>query len=261
MFSSGDPAPVFLVVLAAGIMIVILVAMELGWRRGDRRAQSDPAGADKGTSTLDAGVFALFGLLLAFTFSGAAQRFSDRRELINNEANAIGTAYLRVSLLPADSQPELRAFYRQYVEVRLKAPAIAAQGGVDDTAMLQNQIWARSIHALAQVRGEPIVDAVLDPVNEMIDITGTRWLAGRVHPPTIIYVLLVGMALVCGFLGGYSMGVARRRHVLHAIAFSICISSVIYVTLDVEFPRAGLIQESYADEVLVKLLASMQPGG
>lgn len=136
---------------------------------------------------------------------------------------------------------------------------MADQGGADDTAMRQNQIWTRGICALAQTRGEPIAEAVLGPVNEIIDITGTRWLAARIRPPTVIFVLLVGMALVCGFLGGYSLGVARRRHVLHAIAFSMCISSVIYLTLDVEFPHAGVIQERYADEVLVKLLRSMQP--
>lgn len=259
MFSSAYSGPVVLLVLAAGLMIFMLVAMELGWRRGDRRAQRDPEGAEKGTTTLDSAVFALFGLLLAFTFSGAAQRFADRRDLINDEANAIGTAYLRVSLLPTDSQPQLRELYRHYVEVRLRAPAMAREGGVDDTPTVQNEIWSLTIAALQQMQGQPIVESVLDPVNEMIDITSTRWLAGRTHPPTIIYLLLVGMALICGFLGGYNMGVARRRHVLHAFAFSLCICSVIYVTVDVEFPRAGLIQIDYADAVMVNLLNSMPP--
>jgi hypothetical protein len=101
--------------------------------------------------------------------------------------------------------------------------------------------------------------SVLDPVNEMFDITSTRLLASRTHPPAFIYLLLVGMALICGFLGGYQMGVARRRHVLHAVAFSVCICSVIYLIIDVEFPRVGVIQVGYADEVLVNLLNSMSP--
>jgi hypothetical protein len=257
MFSSGYPAPAVLLAMAAGLMVCMLAAMEVGWRRGNRRVMRDPDGAEKGTTTLDSAVFALFGLLLAFTFSGAAQRFADRRVLINDEANAIGTAYLRISLLPEGAQPALRALYRDYVEVRLKAPTVTVDGGLDDTPKVQAEIWKLTIDALQQHQGQPIVESVLDPVNEMFDLTSTRWLVARTHPPTIIYTLLVGMALFCGFLGGYNMGVARRRHVLHAFAFSLCITSVIYVILDVEFPRAGLIQVGYADDVMRNLLNSM----
>jgi hypothetical protein len=259
MFSSAYPGPVVLFLLAAGLMVCMLAAMEIGWRRGNRRVLRDPEGAEKGTTTTDSAVFALFGLLLAFTFSGAAQRFVDRRDLINDEANAIGTAYLRTSLLPADAQPALRALYRHYVEVRLKAPAVAMENGIDETPEVQNQIWKLTIDALQQREGQPIVQSVLDPVNEMFDITSTRLLASRTHPPAFIYLLLVGMSLICGFLGGYNMGVSRRRHVLHAIAFSVCISSVIYLIIDVEFPRVGLIQVGYADNVLLNLLSSMPP--
>lgn len=259
MFAAEYPAIALVVALLAGLIVLILVAMEFGWRRGNRRVLRDPEGAEKGTTMMDSAVFALLGLLLAFVFSGAASRFGDRRELINDEANAIGTAYLRISLLPADSQPELRNLYRQYVEVRLKFSAITLQGGVDDSSRVQNEIWKLTIAALQQHQGPPIVDAVLDPVNEMIDITSTRWLAARTHPPMIIYMLLVGLAMVCGFLGGYNMGVARRRHVWHAVAFALTISMVLYVIIDVEFPRVGLVRVDFADAALVNLLNSMPP--
>lgn len=253
------PGSVVVLALIVGFMVLILASMEFGWRRGNRRVLLDPEGAEKGTNSLDSAVFALFGLLLAFTFSGAASRFGERRELINDEANAIGTAFLRVSLLPAASQPELRDLYREYVEVRLQAPAAAISGDVDRTSDMQNRIWQRTIAALDQHQGQPIVDSVLDPVNEMIDITSTRWLAARTHPPLVIFLLLVGLSVICGFLGGYNMGVARRRHVWHATAFALTISMVLYVTIDVEFPRVGLIRVDFADAVMVNLLDSMPP--
>lgn len=259
MFIADYPGFVFVAALLAGLVVLILVAMEFGWRSGNRYVLRDPEGAEKGTTTMDSAVFALLGLLLAFIFSGAASRFGDRRELINDEANAIGTAYLRVSLLPADSQPALRNLYREYVEVRLRAPAIAIQDGVDDTSAVQNEIWKLTIAALQQHQGQPIVDAVLDPVNEMIDIASTRWLAARAHPPMVVYFLLIGLAIICGYLGGYNMGVARRRHVLHSIAFALSISMVLYVIIDVEFPRVGLIRVDFADAVMVNLLNSMSP--
>ncbi len=259
MFIADYHGFVFVVALLAGLVVLILAAMEFGWRRGNRRVLRDPDGAEKGFTAMDSAVFALLGLLLAFVFSGAASRFSDRLELINDEANAIGTAYLRISLLPADSQPALRKLYRDYVEVRLKSPALAIHDEADDTSAVQKEIWKLTIAALQQHQGQPIVDAVLDPVNEMIDITSTRWLAVRTHPPMVIYCLLVGLAMVCGLLGGYNMGVARRRHVLHSVAFALSISVVLYMIIDLEFPRVGLIRVEFADAVLLNLLNSMSP--
>jgi len=71
--------------------------------------------ARKGASAAEAAVFGLLGLLIAFTFSGAASRFEDRRHLITTEANAIGTAYLRIDLLPADTQPEIKDLLSSHI--------------------------------------------------------------------------------------------------------------------------------------------------
>ena len=75
------------------------------------------------------------GLLIAFTFSGATSRFEARRHLLTEEANAIGTAYLRLDLLPATAQPELRRMMRAYVDARM------AGGDGGDDVRLQNAIW------------------------------------------------------------------------------------------------------------------------
>ena len=259
MFQFIAPGPMHFMLLMVGLVASMLVTMECGWRLGRRRAQRDPEGAEKGIAELDSLVFALFGLMLAFTFSGAVQRFQDRRDLINDEANAIGTAYLRISLLPPDSQPLLRETFRHYVEVRLRAPKTMLEGGVDETSKVQTAIWNQAIAALQAHQGPPIVDAVLDPINEMIDLTSTRWLAARTHPPLAIFLLLIGMALACAFLVGHGMGASQRRYLAHALAFTLSISAVIYLLIDVEFPRAGLIQVSFADQVLENALNSMAP--
>src|SRR5437764_1062365 len=91
-----------------GLLTGIVATMEFGRRMGARRVAEYGDGAVAGVSTVEGGVFALLGLLLAFTFSGAASRFDTRRQQIVEEANNIGTAYLRVDLLPAAAQPELR---------------------------------------------------------------------------------------------------------------------------------------------------------
>jgi hypothetical protein len=101
----------------------MLLLFEVGRRIGLRRRAKAAEGAVAGSGVIEGAVFALFGLLVAFTFSGAAARFDTRRQLIVEETNAIGTAYLRLDLLPADVQPTLRERFRQYLAARLEAIA------------------------------------------------------------------------------------------------------------------------------------------
>src|SRR6266487_5026057 len=91
-----------------GLFVGMLLFLELGRRIGIRRRQEDSGTTGEGVGAVDGAVFALLGLLIAFTFSGAASRFDTRRQLIIEETNDIGTAYLRLDLLPAEAQPGLR---------------------------------------------------------------------------------------------------------------------------------------------------------
>src|SRR4249920_824522 len=103
----------------AGLFLGMLVLLEIGRRIGVRRLAKDPDGATVGVGTVEGAVFGLLALLVAFTFSGAAARFDTRRQLIVEETNDIGTAYLRLDLLPAAAQPPLRERFRHYVTARL----------------------------------------------------------------------------------------------------------------------------------------------
>src|SRR5262245_47909853 len=114
--SYGLRALLFSIFLAAGM----LVLFEVGRRLGRRRRARDPEGAREGFAPIDGAIFGLLGLLVAFTFSGATSRFDTRRDLIVEEANDIGTAYLRLDLLPAPAQPPLRELFRRYTDSRLE---------------------------------------------------------------------------------------------------------------------------------------------
>ena len=90
-----------LIVLVAVLLFPFtLLFMEAGRRFGRRRLSEDPEGARAGASAVEGVVFALFGLLIAFTFTSAASRYETRRDLILRHTNAIGTAWLRLDLLP-----------------------------------------------------------------------------------------------------------------------------------------------------------------
>ncbi len=247
-----------------GLFFGMLLFLDIGRRIGLRRRAQDPEGAGAGTSAVDGAVFALLGLLIAFTFSGAASRFDARRVLIVEEANAIGTAYLRLDLLPASAQPALRDLFRRYVDSRLaayrKLPDLdAAMAELARSTQLQGEIWTQAVAAGRLEGAPPAATMLLLPaLNQMIDITTTRTMAGQMHPPTIIFVMLYGLALASALLAGYGMTGGRSRDWLHMLAFAVVLALAVYVIIDIEYPRLGLIRVDAFDQVLVEVRASMK---
>ena len=250
--------------LALGLMLGMLVLLEIGRRIGNHRLANDPEGARAGTGTVEGAVFALLGLLIAFTFSGAASRFDARRDLIVQETNAIGTAYLRLDLLPAGAQPALRDLFRRYVDSRLetyrKIPDVeAVRAELARSAALQGEIWTRVIAAGRLEDAPPSATMLLLPaLNQMIDITTTRAMAAQTHPPLVIFAMLFGLGLASALLAGHGMAGGRSRNWLHMIGFAAVMAVAVYVILDIEFPRLGLIRVDAFDQALVELRASMK---
>jgi hypothetical protein len=119
----------FVIIFAICILAGMLLFLELGRYIGLRQKAKDQEGGREGLGAVEGAIFGLLGLLIAFTFSGAAARFDTRRQLIVEEANAIGTAYLRIDLLPPGAQPGLREIFRQYVDARLRYRAYQISSG------------------------------------------------------------------------------------------------------------------------------------
>ena len=100
--------------IAAALFATMVALEQLGWRLGERQRQRLPEGRKIATSVAEGAVFGLLGLVLAFTFSGAGARYEERWHLVVDESNAIGTAWLRIDILPAAAQPHIRNLFRQY---------------------------------------------------------------------------------------------------------------------------------------------------
>src|SRR5436305_7535415 len=114
----GEAMTVLAVLVMAGLVTVILASMEIGHRIGRSRSLRFPDSTPTTSPSIEAAVLGLMGLLISFVFYGAGNRFDIRRSLVAQEANAIGTAYLRLDLLPPATQPRLREDFRTYVRSR-----------------------------------------------------------------------------------------------------------------------------------------------
>jgi hypothetical protein len=248
------------VLVAAGLFAGVLLFLELGRRVGLRRLKQEGDGAGAGVGVVEGAVFALLGLLIAFTFSGAAARFDDRRDLIVDEANAVGTAYLRIDLLPAAAQGEMRDRFRRYLDARLAVyralPDVeAANAHLALSSRIQQEIWSRAVAESADSQSARML--LLPSLNEMFDITTTRTMAARAHPPHVVFALLFVFALCAALLAGSAMARPQSRHWLHSVTFAFALAGSVYVIIDMEFPRVGLIRVDAFDQVLVELRRSM----
>lgn len=255
--------------IVGGAVILALVAgmagaLLLGRRLGRRRLQHAQDGADgtAGIGALDGVVFALLGLLMAFTYSGASNRFDERRQLIVQEANAIGTAYLRVDLLPPGVQPEIRTLFRRYTRSRLATYRLlpdvaAARASFEESATLQSEIWARATAAAASLPSPAPLLLVTPALNEMFDIASTRVAAFQMHQPGEVFVILYALALAAALLAGHLSGEAPA-HWLHAVVFVGAVAAGVFVILDMEFPRVGFIRVDELDAIIEGVLAGMR---
>jgi hypothetical protein len=244
----SNALPAFLLIFAS-----LLISVELG-----RRSQRPKSGADGGVgvSLMDGAVFALLGLLVAFSFSAAASRFETRRDLITAEANAIGTAKLRLDLLAEDDRTALKALISTYVQGRMESYTRASDGErflaelVEDQA-LQERIWQRAVAAVRAPDAPPSAAMLLLPaLNEMFDITTTRAQLLGAHNPPIVYVLLWGSALVAGLLAGHGMNRQARDGRLHELGFAMVLTLALYVIVDFDYPRLGLIRVDGFDRAI-----------
>jgi len=252
------------VCLVLALFVGILTCLEVGWRVRSKNLATETEKSDAGLNAIDGAVFALMGLLIAFTFSGAATRFEARRSLIVQETNDIGTAYLRIDMLPVDAQPALRQDYRDYLESRLDfydklgGDLDAAKPAFAKSADLQHKIWSESVAATARQSSAAVTTLVLTSVNSMIDITTTRLVALETHPPLAIYLALAAVVLASSVLAGYAMAKSGSRNWSHMLIYAGTLAFAVYLIFDLDYPRLGLVRIDSADHILVDLRNSMK---
>ena len=251
-------APLLLLLIFAAM----LISIEAGRRLRVKHLRA-AAGESTGFGAVTGAVFALLGLMVAFTFSGAATRFDHRRDLIVEEANDIGTAYLRIGLLPEQWRAPLRDEFRAYVDSRLQTYRVGpdllrVNELLQKTTRHQERIWSMSLEAIEHAPSPAVAAQILGPVNAMFDIVTTRTAATQMHPPGVVWAMLGGLTLVCALLAGYEMGAGAGRRWLHVLMFASIFATTLYVIIDMEYPRLGFIQVTAMDRLLQDVRDSME---
>jgi hypothetical protein len=244
-----------MILILGGIMLLLL---EMGRRIGKHRMKLDPDRFHEGFGTMEAAVFGLMGLMIAFTFSGAISRLDQRRMDIIEESNAIGTAYLRIDLLSVDVQPEVRQYFRDYLEARIevyqKVPDTeAVASALKKAALLQQKIWKIAVEDCSKSENNAASMLFLPALNSMFDISASRVAIAYIHQPKSIFLILIILALACSLFAGFGMAVGKSRSWLHFIGFTAAFVISIYVIIDMEYPRLGIINIHSMDYLITDL--------
>lgn len=234
--------------IAAGLFSALAIALEVGFRFGRRTRLDSDSTAGGQVGAVQGALLGLLGLLLAFSFSAAGSRFLERQDLIVTEANAIGTAYLRADLLDEPQRSALRDSLQRYTEHRIAVSARLREGYTPADAAevdrLQSQIWSAASVGV-RARPEAIV-AVLPPVNDVIDLHATRIAAGRKRLPPLVMGLLIACSLLSVSVLGYGCGFGGRRRAPLTLPLALLIGTALWITIDLDNPRAGLMRLSDA---------------
>ena len=242
--------------LAATLAAAMIAAWFLGFRWGHwgrNRWQDAPEGK------LDDAALALVGLLLAFTFSMALNKYDRRRETLVADSNAIGDFYTCASLIPDPPRTKLQNLIREYAQLRLdlaERPSpealAAALPRIDQMHGGMTELVREALAA-----GTPIAAPLTNTLNEVTSAHASRLAAVRDRLPAIIVVLLLLASALNAVLVGRQQGVAPLPSLAGTAAFMVIVTLTVWITLDLNQPGRGFIRIS--QEPLQRLLNTMRP--
>lgn len=236
--------------IATGSVLLLAGAAEIGLRLGVR-SRSDPESVRSLIGGIGATTLGLLGLLLGFSLSMAIGRFDARRAVIVQEANAIGTLWLRAGLIEEPMRSELRALLREYVAVRIDLAEVGAdlerlRSGAARSEAAHVRIWAVVERVSASEASPAVVSALVAAANEVIDLHETRRASVENFVPAELILMLIGIGAVALGLLGWSFGASSYTGRTPLLLLIALLLTVILLILDLNRPHRGTIRVPYA---------------
>jgi hypothetical protein len=229
------------------LLSALTVAVALGYAGQSRLQRRAGAGIEppSGGAHLLSAVLGLLALLLGFSFSMAMDRYETRRQLVIQEANALGTTWLRVQLLDEPDRAAMSGLLRRYVDARLAWSNSTAESPPEVGAvLLQQQLWAATGVALRSDSPPLLTRGVMDSLNESIDLASARTAARAAHIPAFVQGLLLVYAILSMAMLGTVLGNSLKQHLPQTALLLVLLTLAHLMVLDLDRPRAGSIQVS-----------------
>jgi hypothetical protein len=248
--------------LITGVLLAFtLLATEAGYRMGRRARAAERAEVYRDhVNAVQASLLGVLALLLGFTLSLALQRFDSRSEAVVEEANSIGTTWLRAQLLPASIRRDVSKRIQQYVDLRVRDGVVSLDREAEraellaQTSALQAELWDHARRAVEEDPGMTTSGLFIQSLNETIDSLGTREAALRRHVPELVLLLFGGALLIAGSMMGHAAGIAGHRPSLATYSLIFLIFILAFTIIDLDRPRRGLITIDQSSMVELKAM-------
>ena len=252
-----DPIPILGVFGAFAVLS--LIVYELGYRIGRWWQSRTPEEVEGPTGMIVGSLLALMAFLLAISMGMASERFDTRRGLVLEEANSIGTTYLRAGYLPEPASSRTQELLREYVPLRIVRDVGAVSADIARSAEINVELWSIAEDLARETPDSIMLGLYVDALNDTIDVSESRVIAGiyaRV-PETVLALLFVGSVLTLGMVG-FGAGLTRRRSPLTAIVLIVVLGAVLTLVVDLDRPQDGFLDVS--QQPLLDLQRQVDPG-
>jgi hypothetical protein len=233
----------------AAFLLSTLAVSELGLRLGRwYEPRFDDPGRSE-VSTIQSGVLGILALLLGFSFAMAVSRYDLRKQLVVEEANAIGTTHLRTRTLPDPEGRELRALLERYVSLRVAligADRETLRRRIAESEHLQVELWSKAAAVAVRDPHSIMAGLLLQSLNDTIDLHAKRKMARTNHVPTAVIAALFLSTVVAMAFVGFGLGLGVRRAFLTRLILSLLITLIVLIIADLDRPDRGIIRVSQA---------------
>jgi hypothetical protein len=248
-----DALPLWAVFVAT--IALVLGAFEVGYRLGSLRAAATQHEKEAPVGAMVGATLGLLAFLLAFTFGFGANLYQEKRAVLLEEANAIGTAYLRADFLP-DAESARRLF-REYVDVRLAAAQTGQIGtAIERSEQIQTELWKLASDSARENPASLPISLFVDALNNVIDVHAKRiTIALRTRIPPTIWAALYAIAFFAFGTMGYHSGLAAANRSFAVLAVALIFSAVIWLIKDLDTAQEGTLRVS--QQAMVDLRNSM----
>lgn len=230
-------------------LVIVLLAVYLGYRIGMYLRLRNKGGGELFSGSVVTASLGLLAFMLAFTFNIAANRYTERKEILLNEVNAIGTTHLRADFLPNPSRDEIKKLLRNYVDMH----AILVERSkwrdsaklkelINQAEAVQDNLWAQTVPIAKQYPDSEVVGLFITSLNELIDLHTERIVVAlQYHIPGAIWGALYLLSILSFGLVGYELGASKTGSVLVSIIMAVTFATVILLITDLDRPNEGYI--------------------
>lgn len=248
------------------VLILLLVGLGLGIHIGRRfgisQLNKHPQKKLEVVGVAESAVFGLLALLVAFTFSGAYDRYETRKMHLVEEANVFEKTYDYIDLTPDNIQPLLRQDVKEYFSLNIQAfrdiPYTSkVNQDLAKAEVIEERIWKTVVAATNESANKTLSQVYIPAFNQMFEVAHVGYYLTLIHPPIIIFALLIGLSILGAFLVGFTSAESNRKWPLHSVCYVLLTSVTIYVIINIEFPHIGFIDMGTFDQILVNVRDNM----